>query len=338
MRTHLHDLLQKIRAGGKISFEEAVNLAKEDKAELYAAAGELTKFFGAAAFDTCSIVNARSGKCSENCKWCAQSGLYHTDISVYPIIDKDFCIKEAVYNENKGVKRFSLVTSGRSVTGMALKQVTDIYKDLHGRTSLFLCASMGLLTKEALKELYDAGVRRYHCNLEAAPSYFPELCTTHTIDEKIRTLKYARELGFEICSGGIIGMGETEKQRVELAFKLLEVKPDSIPINILQPIKGTPLENVKPLSDDEILTTVAVFRFVHPKAELRFAGGRARLSDPVKIQAMKIGINSAVVGDMLTTTGSKIDDDRILMKKAGYSTDGMDAAVLAACKKEERAL
>src|SRR5574344_1954686 len=187
-----------------------------------------TKYFGGAAFDTCSIVNARSGKCSENCKWCAQSGYYHTDISTYPIIDRDFCVKQAVYSEAKGVKRFSLVTSGRSVAGTALKQVTDIYRDVRGRTDLFLCASMGLLTKEALKALYDAGVRRYHCNLEAAPSYFHKLCTTHTIDEKIQTLRYARELGFEICSGGIIGMGETEEQRVELAFKLLEVKPDSI--------------------------------------------------------------------------------------------------------------
>lgn len=338
METFVQKIFQKVKAEKPISFKEALRLTKENKADLYAAAERLTKYFGGAAFDTCSIVNARSGKCSENCKWCAQSGYYHTDISTYPIIDRDFCVKQAVYSEAKGVKRFSLVTSGRSVAGTALKQVTDIYRDVRGRTDLFLCASMGLLTKEALKALYDAGVRRYHCNLEAAPSYFHKLCTTHTIDEKIQTLRYARELGFEICSGGIIGMGETEEQRVELAFKLLEVKPDSIPINILQPIKGTPLENVKPLSDDEILTTVAVFRFVHPKAELRFAGGRARLSGAVKIQAMKIGINSAVVGDLLTTTGSKIEDDRILIKKSGYRADSLDSAASGPQKKEKNKL
>ena len=133
-------------------------------------------------------------------------------------------------------------------------------------------------------------------------------------------------------------MGETEEQRVELAFKLLEVKPDSIPINILQPIKGTPLENVKALSDDEILTTVAIFRFVHPKAELRFAGGRARLSDAVKIQAMRIGINSAVIGDLLTTTGSKIEDDRVLIKKSGYRADSLDTAMSEAQEKENNKL
>lgn len=338
MDDFVQNTFQKVKAGNPISFNEAVRLTKENKADLYSAAEELTKYFGGTAFDTCSIVNARSGKCSENCKWCAQSGHYHTDISTYPIIDRNFCVEQAEYSEAKSVKRFSLVTSGRSVAGTALKQVTDIYRDVRERTGLFLCASMGLLTKESLKELYDAGVRRYHCNLETAPSYFQKLCTTHTIDEKIQTLQCARDLGFEICSGGIIGMGETEEQRVELAFKLLEVKPDSIPINILQPIKGTPLENVKALSDDEILTTVAIFRFVHPKAELRFAGGRARLSDAVKIQAMRIGINSAVIGDLLTTTGSKIEDDRVLIKKSGYRADSLDAAMSEAQEKENNKL
>jgi adenosylmethionine-8-amino-7-oxononanoate aminotransferase/biotin synthase len=315
----VESLKQRVIQGGSITREEATQLADiENKEELYAAAGEITRHFGKPAFNPCSIINARAGKCSENCKWCAQSGHYHTDSDVHGIVSAEQVLNQAHYDESKGVKRFCQVTSGRAVKGEALKKVCDNYRELREKTNLFLCGSLGLLNKEDLQQLWDAGMRRYHCNLETAPSYFGELCTTHTIEEKIQTLKWAREVGFELCSGGIIGMGETRDQRIELAFKLLEVQPNSIPINILSPIKGTPLADTPLISDEEILITIAVFRFVHPKAELRFAGGRKRLSHDVQLKALNIGINSAVVGDMLTTTGSKIDDDRALAIEAGY--------------------
>ncbi|MDY5637402.1 MAG: biotin synthase BioB [Parabacteroides sp.] len=317
--TTIEELKARIMGGGSLTEEEAYGLLETpDKEELYQATGEITRHFGKPAFNPCSIINARAGQCSENCKWCAQSGHYHTDADVHGIVSAEQVLDQARYDERKGVKRFCQVTSGRSVKGAALRKVCDNYRALRKETNLFLCGSLGLLTKEELTQLWEAGMRRYHCNLEAAPSYFPSLCTTHTIDEKLQTLRWAREVGFELCSGGIIGMGKTPRQRVELALKLREVEPDSIPINILVPIKGTPLADTPPISDEEILTMVAIFRFLHPKAELRFAGGRARLSREVQLRALQIGINAAVVGDLLTTVGSKIDEDRQLVTEAGY--------------------
>lgn len=319
MENFVSDLKDRVINGGEISFEEALMLAEhENHEEIFAAAEEITRFFGKPEFNPCSIINARAGKCSENCKWCAQSGHYHTDSDVHGIISADKAVAQAKYDEKKGVKRFCQVTSGRAVKGEALKKICDNYRQLRKETGMFLCGSLGLLDEEDLVQLWDSGMRRLHCNLETAPSYFNEMCTTHTIEDKMKTLKAARKIGFQLCSGGIIGMGETRKQRIELAEKLREVMPDSIPINILHPIKGTPLADTPLIDDEEILLTVALYRFMHPKAELRFAGGRARLSHETRLKALKIGINSAVVGDLLTTVGSAIDEDKALALEAGY--------------------
>lgn len=317
----IEELTKRVLDGYAIDEADAKSLLDTDKETLYQSAERITRHFGKPEFNPCGIINARAGKCSENCKWCAQSAHFHTGADEHGVISSDIVMQQALHDQHKGVKRFSLVTSGRAVTGRDLDHVCETYQRLRQETGMFLCGSLGLLSREALQKLWDAGVRRYHCNLETAPSYFSQLCTTHTIEDKMRTLRWAREIGFEICSGGIIGMGETMEQRIELAFTLREIAPDSIPINILCPIKGTPLADTPPISDEDILTTIALFRFIHPKAELRFAGGRARLSRATQLRALKIGINSAVVGDLLTTIGSKIDDDKRLVNEAGYSFD-----------------
>lgn len=225
----------------------------------------------------------------------------------------------ADYNASRGIGSFSMVTSGRSVSGSALSTLCSYYRELHSRhPSMGLCASMGLLDSEALKELKEAGVTRYHCNLETAPSFFGSLCSTHDIEQKIETIRRASEAGMEICSGGIIGMGETMRQRIELALTLRRVNPVSIPINVLQPIPGTPLENMEPLTDRELLQTVAIFRLIHPKVVLRFAGGRARISPEAQREALRIGIDGAIMGDLLTTVGAQIDDDIRMVREAGY--------------------
>lgn len=317
--TEIDEIKSRILAGGEITEEEAYQLIETDNREsLYQAAEEITRHFGKPEFNPCSIINARAGKCSEDCKWCAQSSHYATGADVHGIVSSEQVLDQATYDERKGVKRFCQVTSGRGLSADSLRRICDNYRALRRNTNLFLCGSLGLLDDDQLQQLWDAGMRRLHCNLEAAPSYFDKLCTTHTIDDKLKTLRSARRIGFELCSGGIIGMGETARQRVELALKLREIKPDSIPINILSPIKGTPLADTPAISDDDILTTIAVFRFVHPHAELRFAGGRKRLSRETQLKALHIGINAAVVGDLLTTVGSRIDEDRQLAKDAGY--------------------
>lgn len=314
-------LKAKILSGDMINDDEAYAIADslpQSSEALRKAASEITDALCERTFDSCSIVNARSGLCSENCKWCAQSKHHNTGCETYDMINYDECMEAARTNSEKGVHRFSLVASGRAVKGNALKQMCSLLRKAKDETGISTCASLGLLDKNDLQQLWDSGVHRYHCNLETAPSHFSKLCTTHTIEDKIATIKAAKEIGFEICSGGIIGMGESMHQRAEFALKLREVTPHSIPINILSPIPGTPLEHQTEISEDEILDTIALFRMVHPTVSLRFAGGRKRLSRKSQLEALHIGINSGVVGDLLTTLGSTIAEDKALVNEAGY--------------------
>lgn len=311
----------KVLSGNDITAEEALELADiaaDNRQELWAAAEEITKALCSTDFDSCSIINARSGKCGENCKWCAQSSHHNVCVDVYPLISREECLRVADINRRQGVKRFSLVTSGRKMGGSDLDRACGYYRELRQQGDLELCASMGLLTKEELIKLKEAGVTRYHCNLEAAPDFFSTLCSTHTVEDKIQTILWAREIGMEVCSGGIIGMGETVRQRVGLALELRRVSPHSIPINVLSPIAGTPLENQPLISEEEVIDAVALFRFVHPRCILRFAGGRARLSRDAKIKCLKIGFNGGIVGDLLTTLGTTVSEDIDMITECGY--------------------
>lgn len=314
----LQILKDKVLARQELSDAEVYSLCDMPSAALRDAAAEVTRAFGSRVFDSCSIINARSGSCSENCRWCAQSAHYHTGCATYETVDRDECLRQARLNAAAGIRRFSLVASGKAVRGRALEQITDMLREVKADCGISTCASLGLLGPDELRRLWDSGAHRYHCNLETAPSHFATLCTTHTIADKLATIAAAREIGFEICSGGIIGMGETRRQRAEFALALREARPVSIPINILSPIKGTPLQDTPPISDDEILDTVAIFRLAHPRVVLRFAGGRARLSREVLLEAIRIGINGAIMGDLLTTVGCTAADDRRLVAEAGY--------------------
>lgn len=312
-------LKEKVLKGGQITREEALLLyCHEDKQGLYRAAGEIREKMAGNLFDTCSIVNARSGRCSENCKWCSQSVVFRTNVEEYELIDEETCLNLARRNARYGVDKFSFVTSGRALSDRNISKICEYAVKIREENHINLCASMGLLGTPQLKKLMDAGIKRYHCNLETSSRLFPELCSTHTTEDKIATLKAAKEVGMEVCSGGIIGMGETMEDRIDLALQLRELEIKSIPMNVLNPIPGTPLEGMKPLTDEEILTTIAVYRFINPDAYLRFAGGRI-LIEHLETEAMKAGINAAIVGDMLTTPGPKLLDDMEKVKKLGFS-------------------
>lgn len=268
---------------------------------------------------TCSIVNARSGRCSEDCHWCAQSARYHTGCKEYQIADPEEVNR--VYDEcaSRGVERFSLVTSGRRVTAQQIPEFCKLFSDLAQRGRMKLCASMGLLEKSELQALKDAGVSRYHCNLEAAESLFTKLCTTHTRADKLATIKAAIEVGMDVCVGGIIGMGETMRQRLELVEEARQAGARSIPVNILCPIPGTPLANQEPLPEKEIIRSLALMRMVAPDCDIFFAGGRAGLSSDAVSRMLRGGVDGAMIGTLLTTVGNDIDADFELFRSLGYS-------------------
>lgn len=307
-----------ISNGVGVSKEEAIALiGSPDLDALREAADRITKAFHSNLFDSCSIVNARSGMCGEDCKWCAQTVRHDTGCQTYDILDEEKILRAARLNQQTGIRRFSLVTSGRTVSDHDLDKFIHIIKRLKNETDLHLCVSMGLLSESQLARLKDAGIERYHCNMETSKRMWPQLVSTHSQADKRNTIEAARRQGMAICSGGIIGMGETEEDRIDFAIMLRNMGVDSVPMNILNPIKGTPLENIPLISEEEIIRCAAVWRFILPKQVIRFAGGRGRLSKCNMKRIFQGGINGAIMGDMLTTIGVTLKEDLRLISDSG---------------------
>ncbi|WP_339136327.1 MAG: biotin synthase BioB [Candidatus Electrothrix sp. GW3-4] len=311
-------IVAQVMAGASVDHKTASALARSaDQQGLWAAADALRRSFMGNQFHLCSIINARSGNCTENCRFCAQSARYQTGAATYDLVDHEHAIALAQDNEAHGVHRLSLVTSGHSVDKETWKALSKLYAEINEQTSMELCASMGFLDQERAERLEHAGITRYHCNLETNKKRFPEICSTHSWQDKVSTLIIAAEAGMSVCSGGIIGMGESMEDRIELALELQEIGVQSIPINILTPIAGTPFAELEPLPVEEILTTIALFRFINPDAVIRIAGGRQQLGTE-QYRCFAAGANGAIVGNYLTTTGSSIAQDLEILKKMGF--------------------
>lgn len=266
----------------------------------------------------CSLINARNGKCSQNCKYCAQSSHYCTNIESYPLVEIEEVIKTAQEAKSNHVSRFAIVTSGRTPDeGRDFAIELDMIKKINEQ-GLNSCASIGILNEEQAQQLAEAGLKRFHHNINTCRSYYPEVCTTHTYQDRINTCKLVKKYGMELCCGVILGMGETIEQRVEMAMELAEIEPDSIPINILMPIPETPFENYHNKIDEEnILRTIAIFKIATPKSVIRFCGGRMRLSQENQELALNTCVEGILIGNYLTTVGKEPAQDIETVKKLG---------------------
>lgn len=306
-----------VKNGGIISREQALELAEAPLQELCEAANEIREHFCGNAFDICTIINAKSGKCSENCKFCAQSAHYHTGAETYAMLDTQSIVAQAENNANRGVLRYSLVTAGKRLTDDEVAQECESIRAVREQTNIAVCISNGLLDEASYRKLREAGATRVHNNLETSRRNFPNVCTTHTYDEKCDAIRAAKAAGLSVCSGGIVGMGETMEDRIDLVLELRQLDVHSIPVNMLNPVPGTPYGHLPKLTNDDMCRIVAVFRFLIPDASIRLAGGRGLLPDKGRA-CFCSGANAAISGDMLTTAGITIETDLALLKELGY--------------------
>ena len=322
----VNELKNKVLNNYKVTKADALNLVEAPLDELTNVANEIRQHFCGNSFDACMLINVKSGRCSENCKFCAQSNHYDTNIEIYPLLSYEELKERSLAICNSGFKRISYVASGRKITKKDFETMSHLIEELKEENKdIKICVSLGLLTKDQISALKEAGVDRIHNNLESSRNYFKEICTTHSYDEKLDTIEMIHDENVMICSGGIFGMGETFEDRIDLALQLREFGVKSIPINVLNPIKGTPVENNEILSNDETCRIIAIFRFINPDAYIRMAGGRALLGDKGR-KAFQSGANAGILGNMLTTEGVEMNDDLELLDELGfeitYSIDG----------------
>ncbi len=269
--------------------------------------------------EACSILSARTGACQENCKYCSQSSHNHAEIECHPLLDVETVKKAALSARDNGATRFCIVTSGRVPTDKDFEKILEMIREVASIDGLHCCASLGLLSEEQIKKIKEAGVERYNHNINTSENYHKYICTTHNFSDRVNTVKMIKKYGMEACCGVIIGMGETRQDRIDMAFSLKELDPKTVPINFLNPIKGTPLEGYEDkIDEEEILKTICIFRMILPHALLRYAGGRTtRLSEYNQKLGIKAGINSLLVGNYLTTSGSDSKDDEKMLAAVG---------------------
>ncbi|MBN1831520.1 MAG: biotin synthase BioB [Deltaproteobacteria bacterium] len=289
---------------------------------LFHGASRIRDQFNGGEIKLCAIVNAKSGRCPEDCAFCAQSAHHKTRIDAYPLMSPREVLQKARKAAAMGAKHFSIVTSGTTVEGKDLKKVVETLLLLKKETGLSLCASLGIITRNTADRLKESGLSRYHHNLETAPSFFSKICTTHSYEDDLNTLKYAKKAGLEVCSGGIFGLGESPKQRLELAYTLKQAGINSVALNFLNPVPGTPLQKTEPLRPLELLKSVALFRFILPRKDIRICGGREYGLRDLHPLVFWAGANGIMIGDYLTTKGRDYQADLQMIRDLGLENAG----------------
>ncbi len=323
MRKRISAVLDDILEGAHIDVAAATGLSQAegvDLWDLFAAAGRVREHFRNKTVDVCSIVNAKSGACSEDCAYCAQSIHHSTDAPVYPLISVDRMTEAARSAKKNKAKRFCIVTSGRSINSE--EDLENIARGIERVREIGLspCATLGTLTREQLAYLKHAGLHRFHHNIETSKDYFPRICTTHTFGERLEVLSHARSLGLSTCSGGILGMGESMEDRIEMAMTLREINVDSVPINFLMPIKGTPFEELQAITPLEALHSLALFRLILPDKEIRVCAGRGTTLGRLHPLIFAAGADGFMIGNYLTTSGLNPEDDLRMIRDLGLET------------------
>lgn len=313
----VQSLAQKVLDGYQVTREEALWLYEQPLKELSSWANKIREYFCSNGFDICTIINAKSGRCSENCRFCSQSIHSHTASAVYPLLSTEKIVEQAKHDAAQGVLRFSIVTSGKRLTNREVLKICEAVKAIKAVCNISVCVSLGLLKQEQFAWLKEAGVERVHNNLETSERYFPSVCTTHTFADKIAAIRAAQAAGLPVCSGGIMGLGESVEDRIDMALSLRKLGIKSIPVNMLNAIEGTPFEGNKRLSPEDLQRIVAVYRFILPQASIRLAGGRGLLGDKGEA-CFKSGANATISGDMLTTAGITVATDMQLLKELGF--------------------
>jgi len=317
VRNYIRNIGDKLLGGEKITFPEAKKLLEVDKnglVDLMAVANWVRHHFFENRVDLCTLLNAKSGRCSEDCKFCGQSAHFQGDCATYPLLDVEEIVRKSHGVASIGDRRFCIITSGKSLAQRDFNNVVEAARRIRRETQLNLDCSLGILSDEQTLALKEAGVERYNHNLETAPSFFEKICTTHSFSDRMETIKRLKNNGFSICSGGIIGLGETPVQWLELVFILRELEVDCIPINILNPRPGTPLENLLPPPPLEVIKLIAITRLIVPNVEIKLAGGREVNLRDFQATAFLAGVTGMIVGGYLTTKARCVEDDFQMLK------------------------
>lgn len=324
MRKRIDEWAQKILDGEAITPAGAQELATVHAADLpylFVSADTIRQKYQENEVHLCSILNGRSGHCTEDCAYCAQSVHHQTGVEVYPLLDSAEILRHAQAVEAAGVRHFSLVLSGRGMDDAEeaenFDRIIETYRLIKEKTRLKLCASLGSLTQEQARRLKTVGIERYHHNVETSRDYYASICRTHTYEDRVHTISVAQEAGLAVCCGGIIGMGETLAQRIDMAFELRCMGISCVPVNVLNPIPGTRMESAAPLPPMEILKTLALFRFILPHAVIRTAGGREKNLRDLQSMALFSGANGMLSGGYLTTAGRSTELDHQMIKDLG---------------------